>query len=54
MSFSDGFKDGFGLVNAAYENNAKKADRAGADSSRLEEARLTSEYRSKVLSLIHI
>ena len=50
MSFSDGFKDGFGLVNAAYENNAKKADRAGAESSRLEEARLTAQYRSDVLA----
>jgi hypothetical protein len=49
MSFSDGFKDGFGLVNAAYENNAKKADRAGAESSRLEEAKLTAKYRSDVL-----
>ena len=50
MSFSDGFKDGFGLVNAAYENNAKKADRAAAESSRLEEAELTSKYRSDVLA----
>jgi hypothetical protein len=50
MSFSDGFKDGFGLVNAAYENNAKKADRAGAESSRLEEAKLTAQYRSDVLA----
>ena len=50
MSFSDGFKDGFGLVNAAYENNAKKADRAAAESSRLEEAKLTAQYRSDVLA----
>jgi len=57
MSFSEGVQAGFGLVNDVYDRREKKAERQAitaerqaVKTDRSEEARLTAEHRSNVLT----